>query len=77
VISALISTRWEGNVNVQQRVQYGTARRLTEIGAAISFQPWTSPLRAGFAQRYAPPIDGLSANLVAPLSSEFWLGYVR
>jgi len=77
VISALIGTRWEGNVNVQQREQYGTAQRLTEIGAAISFQPWTSPLRAGFAQRYAPGIDGLSANTLLGLTSEFWIGYVR
>ncbi len=77
VISALLSTRWEGNVNVQQREQYGTAQRLTEIGAAFSFQPWTSPLRAGFAQRYAPGIDGLSANTLLSLSSELWIGYVR
>ena len=77
VISALAGTRWEGNVSVQRRVRSGTAQRLTEIGAAISFQPWSSPLRAGFAERYAPPIDGLSANTVAALSSEFWLGYVR
>ena len=77
VISALISTRWEGNVNVQQRMQYGTAQRLTELGAAISFQPWKSPLRAGFAQRYAPGIDGLSANTLLGLTSEFWVGYVR
>jgi hypothetical protein len=77
VISALLSTRWEGNVSLQQREQSGTAQRLTEVGAAISFQPWTSPLRAGFAQRYAPGIDGLSANTLAALSSEFWVGYVR
>ena len=77
VISALISTRWEGNVKVNQRTQSGTAQRLTEIGAAISFQPWASPLRAGFSQRYAPGIDGLSANVLAPLTSEFWIGYVR
>jgi len=77
VISALLSTRWEGNVSVNQRAQSGTAQRLTEIGAAISFQPWTSPVRAGFAQRYAPGIDGLSANTLAAASSEFWLGYVR
>jgi len=77
VLSALLSTRWEGNVSVQQRVQSGTAQRLTEIGAAISFQPWKSPLRAGFAERYAPPLDGLSANTTASLTSEFWLGYVR
>jgi len=77
VISALIGTRWEGNVSVQQRQQYGTAQRLTEVGAAISFQPWTSPFRAGFAQRYAPGIDGLSANTLLGLTSEFWLGYVR
>jgi hypothetical protein len=77
VLSALLGTRWEGNVNVQQREQFGTAQRLTEIGAAISFQPWASPLRAGFAQRYAPGINGLSANSIAPLTSEFWLGYVR
>jgi hypothetical protein len=77
VLSALIGSRWEGNVSVQARVQSGTAQRLTEIGAAISLQPWTSPLRAGFAQRYAPAIDGLSANTLAALSSEFWLGYVR
>jgi hypothetical protein len=77
VLSVLLGARWEGNVNLQQREQFGTAQRLTEIGAAISFQPWTSPLRAGFAQRYAPGIDGLSANTVAGSSSEFWLGYVR
>lgn len=77
VISALIGTRWEGNVNVQQREQFGTAQRLTELGAAISFQPWTSPLRAGFAQRYAPGIDGVSANTLLSLTSEFWIGYVR
>lgn len=77
VLSVLLSTRWEGNVTVQQRVQSGTAQRLTEIGAAISFQPWTSPFRAGFAQRYAPGIDGLSANTLLGLTSEFWLGYVR
>jgi hypothetical protein len=77
VISALIGTRWEGNVSVQQRKQYGTAQRLTELGAAISFQPWKSPLRAGFAQRYAPGIDGLSANTLLGLTSEFWVGYVR
>jgi len=77
VLSALLSTRWEGNVTVQRRQQSGTAQRLTEIGAAISFQPWSSPLRAGFAERYAPTIDGLSANTLAALSSEFWIGYVR
>jgi len=77
VVSALLSTRWEGNVSVNQRSQSGTAQRLTEVGAAISFQPWASPLRAGFAQRYAPSIDGLSANTLAALSSEFWIGYVR
>lgn len=77
VLSALLGTRWEGNVTVGFRSQSGTAQRLTEIGAAISFQPWTNPLRAGFAQRYAPPIDQLSANTVAALTSEFWLGYVR
>jgi hypothetical protein len=77
VLSALLSTRWEGNVSVQQREQSGTAQRLTEVGAAISFQPWASPLRAGFAQRFAPGIDGLSANTLAALSSEFWVGYVR
>ena len=77
VISALMSTRWEGNVNVQQREQFGTAQRLTEVGAAISFQPWTSPLRAGFAQRYAPGIDGVSANTLLNSTSEFWVGYVR
>ncbi|MEI9953167.1 MAG: hypothetical protein WDO74_30355 [Pseudomonadota bacterium] len=77
VVSALIGTRWEGNVSVQQREQYGTAQRLTEVGGVISFQPWTSPVRAGFAQRYAPGIDGLSANTLLSLSSEFWVGYVR
>ncbi|HYQ44871.1 MAG TPA: hypothetical protein VER11_22955 [Polyangiaceae bacterium] len=77
VLSALISTRWEGNVRVQQRYLSGTAQRLTEIGAVISFQPWASPLRAGFAQRYTPPIDNLSANVLAAFSSEFWIGYVR
>lgn len=77
VLSALVSTRWEGNVRVNQRAQSGTAQRLTEVGAAISFQPWKSPLRAGFSQRYAPGIDNLSANTLAALTSEFWIGYVR
>ncbi|HET7539775.1 MAG TPA: hypothetical protein VFK05_07880 [Polyangiaceae bacterium] len=77
VLSALIGSRWEGNVTVRTQSQPGTAQRLTEIGAAISYQPWKSPLRAGFAERYAPPIDSLSANTVAALTSEFWLGYVR
>jgi len=77
VLSALVSTRWEGNVRLNQRAQSGTAQRLTEVGAAISFQPWKSPLRAGFSQRYAPGIDGLSANTLAALTSEFWIGYVR
>ena len=77
VLSALLSTRWEGNVTAQQREQFGTAQRLTEVGAAISFQPWTSPLRAGLAQRYAPSIDGLSANTLLGLTSELWVGYVR
>jgi len=77
VLSALISTRWEGNVTAQQRMQYGTAQRLTEVGAAISFQPWKSPFRAGFVQRYAPGIDGLSANTLLSLTGEFWIGYVR
>jgi len=77
VLSTLLSTRWEGNVRVQQREQSGTAQRITEVGAAISFQPWTSPFRAGFAQRYAPGIDQLSANTVQSFTSEFWIGYVR
>jgi len=77
VLSTLLSTRWEGNVRVRDREQSGTAQRLTEIGAAVSFQPWTSPLRAGFAQRYAPGLDQLSANTVQSFTSEFWVGYVR
>jgi len=50
---------------------------LTEIGAAISFQSWSSPLPAGFTQRYALTIDGLSADTLVEPSCEFWISYVR
>ncbi len=77
VLSALVSVRWEGNVTLRQRQQSGTAQRSTEIGGALSWQPWSSPFRAGLAARYAPGVDVLGANTVQSLTSEFWLGYVR
>ena len=77
VLSALVSLRWEGNVTVRQRQQYGTAQRLTEVGAALSWQPWSSPFRAGVAERYAPAVDVLGANTAQNATSELWLGYVR
>jgi hypothetical protein len=77
VVSALLGLRWEGNASLRQREQSGTAQRTTELGAAVSFQPWSSPFRAGFAERYAPPIAQLGANTVRNATSEFWLGYVR
>jgi len=77
VLSALVGLRWEGNVSVRQREQSGTAQRTTEFGAAVSWQPWSSPVRAGFAERYAPALDQLGANTVRNATSEFWLGYVR
>lgn len=77
VLSALLSVRWEGNVTVRQRQQDGTAQRLTEVGAALSWQPWSSPFRAGVAQHYAPALDVLGANTAQNATSELWLGYVR
>jgi hypothetical protein len=77
VLSALVSMRWEGNVSLAGRLQSGTAQRWSEVGAAISWQPWLLPFRAGFAQRYAPGMGGLGGNTVASATSEFWLGYVR
>ena len=77
VVSALIGVRWEGNVNVRQRTQSGTAQRTTEIGAALSWQPWSNPFRAGLAERYAPPLDVLGANTTQSATSELWLAYVR
>lgn len=77
VLSALLGLRWEGNARLQQREQSGTAQRTTELGAALSFQPWSSALRAGFAARYAPALDQLGANTTAYTTSEFWLAYVR
>lgn len=77
VLSTLIGIRWEGDVVVGARRQYGTAQRLTEVGAVVSWQPWSSPFRAGFAQRYAPALDALGANTVQNATSELWLAYVR
>ena len=77
VLSALVGVRWEGNATLARRAQSGTAQRTTELGAAFSWQPWSSPLRAGFAERYAPAIDQLGANTVRSATSEFWIGYVR
>jgi hypothetical protein len=77
VLSALASVRWEGNVSLADRLQSGTAQRWAELGAALSWQPWTSPFRAGFAERYAPPVSALGANTVQSATSELWLGYVR
>ena len=76
-LSALVSLRWDGNVTVRERRQYGTAQRLTEVGAALSWQPWSSPFRAGIAERYAPALGLLGANTAQNLTSELWLGYVR
>ncbi len=77
VLSVLASVRWEGNASLRGRSQSGTAQRTTEVGAALSWQPWSSPFRAGLSERYAPPIDGLAANTVQSVTSELWLGYVR
>jgi hypothetical protein len=77
VVSALLGMRWEGNASLRQRAQSGTAQRTTELGAAVSFQPWSSPFRAGIAERYAPAIDQLGANTVRNVTYELWVGYVR
>lgn len=77
VLSVLLGLRWEGNASLRQREQSGTAQRTTELGAALSFQPWSSPVRAGFAERYAPAVDQLGANTARYLTTEFWIGYVR
>ena len=77
VLSALVSLRWEGNVTVRERRQYGTAQRLSDVGAALSWQPWSSPFRAGVAERYTPALDLLGANTAQNLTSELWIGYVR
>ena len=77
VLSALLSVRWEGNVTLADHLQSGTAQRWSEIGAALSWQPWAQPFRAGFAERYAPGLDQLGANTVQSATSELWLGYVR
>ena len=77
VLSVLASVRWEGDVALAGHLESGTAQRWSELGAAVSWQPWTSPLRVGFAERYAPGIDALGANTVANATSELWLGYVR
>lgn len=77
VLSALLGLRWEGNASLRQREQRGTAQRTTELGAAVSWQPWASAFRAGFAERYAPAVDQLGANTVQSATSEFWVGYVR
>ena len=77
VLSALVSVRWEGNVSLAHHTQSGTAQRTSEVGAALSWQPWSSPFRAGFAERYAPGLTGLGANTVQSATSELWLGYVR
>ena len=77
VLSALFSVRWEGNVSLAHQLESGTAQRTAELGAAISWQPWLNPFRAGFAERYAPGLDALGANTVQSATSEFWLGYVR
>jgi len=77
VVSALLGLRWEGNASLRQREQSGTAQRTTELGAALSWQPWSSPFRAGFAERYAPAIDQLGENTVRNVTSEIWLGIVR
>ncbi|HWZ91556.1 MAG TPA: hypothetical protein VNW92_21990 [Polyangiaceae bacterium] len=77
VVSGLVSVRWEGNVTLADRLQSGTAQRWSELGAALSWQPWDSAFRAGFAQRYAPGVSGLGANTVQSTTTELWLGYVR
>lgn len=77
VLSALLGVRWEGNVTVQRGQQSGTAQRTSEVGVAASFQPWQSPFRTGFAERYAPGINQLGANTVQGATSELWLAYVR
>jgi hypothetical protein len=77
VLSVLASVRWEGDVALAGQLESGTAQRWSELGAAISWQPWTSPLRVGFAERYAPGVDALGANTVANATGELWLGYVR
>jgi hypothetical protein len=77
VLSVLASLRWEGDVSLAGRTQAGTAQRWTEIGAAVSWQPWSSPFRAGFAERYAPGLGTLGANTVQSGTSEFWLAYVH
>jgi len=77
VLSALLGVRWEGNASLRGRSQSGTAQRTTEVGAALSWQPWSSPFRAGLSERYAPPVDGLGANVAQNVTSELWLGYVR
>jgi len=77
VLSALVGIRWEGDVVVGARRQYGTAQRITEVGAVVSWQPWSTPFRAGVAQRYAPALDALGANSTQNATSELWLAYVR
>lgn len=77
VLSVLAGIRWEGDVVVGARRQYGTAQRITEVGAVVAWQPWSSPFRAGIAQRYAPAIDALGANSTQNATSELWLAYVR
>ena len=77
VLSALVSVRWEANVALRGQTQTGTAQRWSELGAAISWQPWTLPFRAGFAERYTPSLSELGANTVALATSELWLAYVR
>ncbi len=77
VLSALFGVRWEGNASLRGRSQSGTAQRTTEVGAALAWQPWSSPFRAGLSERYAPPLGQLGANTVQSLTSELWLGYVR
>jgi hypothetical protein len=77
VLSALVSGRWEGNVTLAERLQTGSAQRFSELGAAISWQPWSSPVRTGFAERYAPGWSGLGDNTVQSATSEFWVAYVR
>jgi hypothetical protein len=76
-LSVLAGTRWEGDVSVGQRREYGTAQRTSEVGALLAWRPWSSPFRSGLSARYAPAIDALGANTVQNLTSELWLGYVR
>jgi len=63
----------------KQAAERGTrpCPRLDRNRCGISFQPWSSPLPAGFTQRYAPTIDGLNADRLVEPSCEFWIGYVR